>query len=227
MIDAAVRAVFFDAVGTLLFPHAPVARTYAEHACRHGATLAEDAVRTAFRAAFARQEAIDRAAGWRTDEGRERARWRAIVGDVLTGADAGKCFSGLWDWFDSPQAWTVHPEAGDVLRALSARGLVLGMGSNFDARLLRLVEAFPELAPVRERCLISSLVGWRKPAPEFFTVLARSAGCEPGQVLYVGDDPTNDLEGATAAGLRAVLLDPDAEAASPGRIRRLRDLIAE
>jgi putative hydrolase of the HAD superfamily len=225
MIDPAVRAVFFDAVGTLLFPHAPVARTYAEHACRHGATLSEDDVRRAFRAAFARQEAIDRAAGWRTDEDRERTRWRAIVGDVLAGADAGKCFSGLWDWFASPQAWTVHAEAGDVLRDLAACGLILGMGSNFDARLLGLVAAFPELAPVRERCLISSLIGWRKPAPGFFAALARSAGCEPGRVLYVGDDPANDLEGATAAGLKAVLLDPDSKTPSPGRIRRLRDLI--
>jgi putative hydrolase of the HAD superfamily len=226
MIDAGVRAVFFDAVGTLLFPRAPVARTYAEHACRHGVTLTEDQVRAAFSAAFALQEALDQAAGWRTDEDRERARWRAIVGDVMAGLDADRCFAGLWDWFASAAAWTVHPEAGDVLRDLADRGLVLGLGSNFDARFLGLVEAFPELAPVRGRCLISSLVGWRKPAPEFFTALARSAGFERPQVLYVGDDPRNDLEGAMAAGMRAVLLDPMAESPSPDRIRRLRDLTA-
>jgi putative hydrolase of the HAD superfamily len=226
MIDSGVRAVFFDAVGTLLFPHAPVARTYAEHACWHGVILTEDQVRTAFRAAFARQEVLDQTAGWRTDEDRERARWQAIVGDVIAGAEADRCFAGLWDWFATPAAWTVHPEAGDVFRDLAARGLVLGLGSNFDARLLGLVEALPDLAPVRGRCLISSLVGWRKPAPEFFAALARSAGCEPHQVLYVGDDSRNDLEGATAAGLRAVLLDPAGESPSPGRIRRLRDLTA-
>jgi putative hydrolase of the HAD superfamily len=224
MIDSGVRAVFFDAVGTLLFPHAPVSRTYAEHACRHGAAVTEEQVRLAFRRAFARQEALDQATNWRTDEAREGARWRAIVGDVLANVDADACFAGLWDWFRSPAAWTVHPEAGDVLSDLAGRGLIVGIGSNFDARLLGLVDAFPEFAPARGRCIISSLVGWRKPAPQFFTALAAAAGCQPGEVLYVGDDPRNDLYGATAAGLRGVLLDPDADPPGPDRIRRLRDL---
>lgn len=226
MIDAGTRAVFFDAVGTLLFPRTPVARTYAEHACRYGADVTEEQVRIAFREAFARQEQRDLAAGWRTDEARERARWQAIVTDVLPNADAGPCFAGLWEWFANPAAWAVHSEAGAVLNELSRRGLAVGIGSNFDARLLPLVNHFAELAPVRDRCVVSSLVGWRKPAPEFFAALARAAGCEPTQVLYVGDDVQNDLHGATAAGLRAVLLDPDAVPAAPERIRQLRDLCA-
>jgi putative hydrolase of the HAD superfamily len=225
MIDAGTRAVFFDAVGTLLHPNAPVARTYAEHACRYGADVSEEQVRHAFREAFARQEQLDLAAGWRTDETRERARWQAIVADVLRGTDAGPCFSGLWAWFAEPAAWTVHPEAGEVLDELSRRRLAVGIGSNFDARLLPLVDHFPELALVRGRCVVSSLVGWRKPAPEFFTALARAAGCELAQILYVGDDLRNDLRGAAAAGLRAVLLDPGATPAAPNRIRSLRDLI--
>jgi putative hydrolase of the HAD superfamily len=226
MIDSGLRAVFFDAVGTLLVPHTPVGRTYAEHACRHGVAVTEDQVRVAFREAFARQEQLDRAAGWRTDEARERARWRAIVGDVLSGADADACFVGLWEFFRSPAAWTVHPEAGEVVRNLADRGLVVGIGSNFDARLLGLVDAFPELAPARSRCVISSLVGWRKPAPGFFAALTTAAGCAPAEILYVGDDPRNDVQGATAAGLRAILFDPQAESSGPDRIRRLRDLIA-
>ena len=226
MIDAGIRAVFFDVVGTLLFPRTPVARTYAEHACRHGADLTEEEVRRAFRTAFARQERLDLAAGWRTDEARERARWRAIVADVLAGADVEPCFDGLWGWFADPAAWTVHPEAGGVLDELARRRLAVGIGSNFDARLLPLVDHFPELAAVRGRCVISSLVGWRKPAAEFFAALTKTAGCEPAHVLYVGDDWRNDFEGATAAGLRAILLDPAAEPSAPDRIRCLRDLTA-
>ena len=226
MIDAGIRAVFFDAVGTLLFPRVPVARTYAEHACRYGAQVTEEQVRHAFREAFARQEQLDRTANWRTDEDRERARWKSIVTDVLTGADAGPCFAGLWDWFADPAAWAVHPEAGPVLGGLARRGLTLGLGSNFDSRLLPLVNYFPELGPVRGRCVVSSLVGWRKPAPEFFAALVAAAGCPPDQILYVGDDLKNDYGGARAAGLRAVLLDPDAGTATPDRIGNLRDLTA-
>jgi putative hydrolase of the HAD superfamily len=224
MIDSRVRAVFFDAVGTLIFPHAPVARTYAEHAGHHGFATSEDQVRTGLRAAFARQEELDRVAGWRTDEGRERARWETIVADVLPGT-GDACFQSLWHWFRTPAAWTVHPDTGDVLRELVRRGFVVGIGSNFDSRLRPLLDAFPELTPVRDRCVISSQIGWRKPAPEFFRALAEIAGCEPSRVLYVGDDRRNDFDGATAAGLQAGLLDPDAEP-GPGRIRRLRDLTA-
>jgi putative hydrolase of the HAD superfamily len=224
MVDAGIRAVFFDAVGTLLFPSAPVARTYAEHAGRFGCTITEEQVRTGFRSAFAKQDELDRAAGWRTDEARERSRWQAIVADVLVGT-APDCFESLWGWFRRPAAWTVHPESGEVLRTLAARGFVVGMGSNFDSRLRPLVDGFPELAPVRDRCVISSVVGWRKPAREFFRALTEAADCKPGELLYVGDDMRNDFEGAMAAGLRPVLLDTTAEP-GPSRIRRLRDLIA-
>jgi putative hydrolase of the HAD superfamily len=226
MIDPGIRAVFFDAVGTLLFPHAPVSQTYAEFAGRHGAVVTEERVRLGFRAAFLRQEQFDHAAGWATNEDRERSRWRAIVGDVLPVTDADACFADLWAWFSQPAAWTIHPEAGDVLRELCNRGLVVGMASNFDGRLLPLVHAFPELAPVRGRCLISSRVGWRKPSREFFNAVAQSAGWEPNRVLYVGDDLRNDLEGATAAGLQAILINPTGERTS-NRIRRLRDLFNE
>ncbi|HKA08274.1 MAG TPA: hypothetical protein VKD71_13525, partial [Gemmataceae bacterium] len=109
MIDSAIRAVFFDAVGTLIVPSTPVARTYTEFACRHGVHLVEDEVRGRFRDAFARQEMIDRETGWRTNEARERARWRTIVSDLLPGAEGS--FEELWAWYSTPPAWAIHPEA--------------------------------------------------------------------------------------------------------------------
>jgi putative hydrolase of the HAD superfamily len=141
----------------------------------------------------------------------------------LPGADG--CFDDLWAWFSTPAAWTIHPEAGDVLRQLAARGFVLGIASNFDSRLLGLVEALPELAPVRGQCVISSLIGWRKPAREFFDHLTQLADCPVAEVLHVGDDQRNDVEGAIAAGLRAVLYDPHGTASGAPRIGRLRDLL--
>jgi putative hydrolase of the HAD superfamily len=209
MIDTATRAVFFDAVGTVLFPDPPVAHVYAEVANRHGAAYTAEQIRGPLRAAFVRQEKIDHTAGWRTDEARERARWRGVVRETLPDADHDPCFAALWDWFASPQAWTVHPQSGAVIRALLDRGLAVGIASNFDERLRPLLTAFPEVAPLADRCVISSAVGWRKPAPEFFAEVVRVAGCEPGEVMYVGDDRQNDYHGATAAGLRAVLVDPE------------------
>ena len=82
-----------------------------------------------------------------------------------------------------------------------------------------------ELVP-NTRLVISSEVGWRKPAPEFFAALCRSAGVPAECVLYVGDDPANDYAGAEAAGLRAVLLDRTGRGADavPRRMERLADL---
>jgi putative hydrolase of the HAD superfamily len=225
MIDAGIRAVFFDAVGTLLFPRRPVSRTYAEVARRHGATLPEQQIRERFRVAWDRQDRLDQLACWRTDEPRERARWRAIVAETMPEAPAGACFAELWTWFSGPDAWAVHPAAPDLLLELSDRGLAVGIGSNFDARLLRLVDQIPALAPVRGRTVVSSVAGWRKPAREFFAALVAAAGCEPSQLLYVGDDLGNDLEGASAAGLRAVLYDPEDQHPAYPRIRQLRDLL--
>jgi len=226
MILPGIRAVFFDAVGTLLFPAEPVSRTYAEAARRHGSVLPEREIRERFRAAWARQERLDQLAGWRTDEDREKARWRAIVAEVIADAPTDVCFPELWAHFSRPDAWVVNPDAADLLAELTTRGLILGIASNFDARLIGLLDGLPELAAVRDRCVVSSAVGWRKPAGRFFAALAAAAGCDPRAVLHVGDDWGNDFEGATAAGLRAVLYDPDHRSPVGPHIRRLRDLLA-
>jgi putative hydrolase of the HAD superfamily len=54
----------------------------------------------------------------------------------------------------------------------------------------------------------SAAVGWRKPAGPFFAAVCRAVEAEPREVLYVGDDPANDYQGARDAGLAAVLFDP-------------------
>ena len=75
----------------------------------------------------------------------------------------------------------------------------------------------PELRPLRH-LVISSEVGWRKPAPGFFAALCARVGLPAGEVLLVGDDRVNDYDGATAAGLRAVLV-------GDGGIGSLRELL--
>jgi putative hydrolase of the HAD superfamily len=69
-------------------------------------------------------------------------------------------------------------------------------------------------------------VGVRKPGAGFFREAGRVANCDVSQVLFVGDDYGNDYEGATAAGMPAVLLDPYGRyPAVPHRITRLAELI--
>lgn len=224
MIDAALKAVFFDAVGTLITTQVPVGRTYAEFARKHGAEISEDQVRDAFRESFARQEKRDGHDGWRTDENRERYRWRTIVEEIVP-ANADACFADLWEYFSQPAAWQVHPEASRVLNELDDRGLTVGIASNFDSRLNHVLAGWPDLRVVQPRCVVSSLVGWRKPAKEFFAAVVQTAACSPEEILFVGDDLRNDIHGATAAGLKAVLFDPEGRVEGGQRIRQLRDLL--
>jgi putative hydrolase of the HAD superfamily len=223
---ASVRAVFLDAVGTLLHPWPPAVWVYCATGARFGSRLSLAAVTTRFAAAFARQEEQDLAAGLRTDEAREVARWRAIVAAVLDDvSDPEACFRDLYHHFSRPSAWRVAPTAG-VLEELAGRGFTLGIASNFDHRLRGLMAGLPELRPVHH-LVISSEVGWRKPALEFFRAARDRGGVPPEQILFVGDDFANDYEGARAAGLRAVLLDPHGRCPEPppARIQSLSELL--
>jgi putative hydrolase of the HAD superfamily len=225
-IDDRTAAVVFDAVGTLLHPEPPAHRVYAEVGRRRGSRLDDDTIRRRFRAAFARQEEVDRAAGWRTDEGREVERWRRIVAETLDDLpDPSACFRELYDHFARPSGWRVDADAGPVLSALRARGLTVGVASNFDERLRSVLAGFPLLADLSP-VVVSAEVGWRKPAPAFFAVLVGRCEVAAGRVLLVGDDRGNDYYGARAAGLWAVLLDPTGKAGGGvDRVGRLAELV--
>jgi putative hydrolase of the HAD superfamily len=222
-----VRAVVFDAVGTLLFPEPSAPVIYADTARRYGLALSPADVRERFIAAYRREEDADAASGWVTSEERERERWHKIVTETLIGvADPEACYAHLFAHFAMPSAWRVSPDAAEVFAALQARQLLLGLGSNYDARLWPVLEGFPELAPVSVNVLISAAVGVRKPGAGFFHEVARAVGCDVSEVLFVGDDLDNDYLGATAAGLPAVLLDPHGRHPSvPERITRLAELL--
>jgi putative hydrolase of the HAD superfamily len=217
-VHPGIRAVFFDAVGTLLFPRPSAVLVYSGVALRLGVHITHDEIRDRFLAAYRAEERIDRDASWVTSEEREVARWRRIVANTLLEVpDTATCFRELFEHFAKPASWTVNPDAGAVFTGLQDRGITLGLASNYDARLWSVVKGHPELAPLRERVVVSAAVGYRKPAAEFFREVVRVAGCDPGEILFVGDDIENDYEGATAAGMNPVLLQarPDPIAPPP------------
>jgi len=199
-----VRAVVFDAVGTLISPDPPAPVVYAEAGRKFGSRLAPDVITARFRVAFHAEEEMDRAAGWRTDDNREERRWRTIVAATLDDVtDPEACFGELWLHFARPSAWRCDPTVGRVISELSRRGFKVGMASNFDGRLRTVVGGMPALASLRP-IVISSEVGWRKPAAEFFQQLVKAVGYSAPEVLHVGDDVVNDCDAALAAGLRAL-----------------------
>ena len=222
-----IRAVVFDAVGTLLEPDPKPAVVYSEIGKRHGSKLPLAVVTSGFREAFDAQERHDVTLSQVTDETRELARWRAIVGSVLHDLDNREaCFHDLWRHFARPASWRLVSGAAALFASFRELNLKIAVASNFDGRLRSVLAGFPESRLLHD-IVISSEVGWRKPAPEFFAELCRRLASNPDQILFVGDSRGNDYEAPRRAGLRALLLDPAGRHAQSNcrRIEKLAELL--
>lgn len=225
MIPPLVRCILFDAVGTLICAHPPVHVAYAAAARDFGLSLDDASVERRFMRAF--QEHHVRATGQAdliTSDCIERTRWRTIVGDVFR--EVAPCeglFERLWHHFAQPAHWRLFDDVADCWRKLQQRGLTLGVASNFDQRLHNICRSLPPL----DRCdhyFVSSQIGFRKPAHQFFRAIERATCLEPPQLMLVGDDWQTDYLAATAAGWHAVHLDRAASAATASSIRTLAEL---
>ena len=99
-------------------------------------------------------------------------------------------------------------DAAPALAAIRARGLRAVCVSNWDYALAEVLERCG-LGGSFDAVITSAAVGARKPGPRIFDAALEAAGCAPHQALHVGDTPAEDIAGARAAGIRALLLDRD------------------
>ena len=220
-----IEGIVLDAVGTLIEPEPPVAQVYLDAAGRQGVSLRKEDVRARFGRHFRDGEADGSLGPMLTDEPLERRRWRRIVGRVLPEVrEPERAFAELWDHFARPDAWRCFEDVAAALAAFDQAGLRIAIASNFDARLRRVVAGLPELAPLGQALVISSEVGCRKPHPRFYQAVCKRLGLAPARVLFVGDDPENDVAGPIRAGLRGVLLDRAGARVVPGALAELRTL---
>ncbi|MBI3407781.1 MAG: HAD-IA family hydrolase [Planctomycetes bacterium] len=204
------KAVFFDAVGTLIHPEPSATHVYFEVGRRFGTRHTPDEIAVRFLQAFRQQEDLDRTQAWRTSEERELRRWRDIVGYVFDDVtERDSCFAELYTHFAQPTSWRLDSALELLVERIQQPGLILGLASNYDSRLRSVLAGFPILAKF-QHVVISSEIGYRKPAPEFFRRLTDLTKSSPDKILYVGDDPVSDFEAARAAGLDAMLIEKPA-----------------
>ncbi len=222
-----IRAVLFDAVGTLIYADPPVAATYAEVGHRFGSTLDEATICERFRRALASEDEIDRTVHrLRTDQSREHERWRRIVAEVFCEvSDPAPIFDDLWRHFASPESWCVYDDVPACLERIAASGTTLGIASNFDDRLHAIVNSLVPLEHCRH-LFVSSQLRWRKPAVNFFREIERNLGMASHEILLVGDDSENDYRAATNAGWQAAFLDREGrkQTAASASVRSLAEL---
>lgn len=108
--------------------------------------------------------------------------------------------------FGEPERWRAYLDVLPAFRRLRERGLGVGVISNWDTRLAGLLDGlgFGEHLGV---VVSSAEVGLHKPDPRIFEHACRELGVEPSRAAHVGDHHYADVLGASAAGMRAVLID--------------------
>lgn len=230
-----LKAVFFDAAGTLFETREPVGRSYATIARDYGVDASPTEVNAAFRRAFHNAGGLSFGPGHSRAELRtlERDWWRRLVAEAFAGlgafSDFDAYFTALFEYFADPANWRPMPDAASMLEGLKHRGLTVGIISNFDYRLYRILEGLG-LAHYFDSITISSEAGYSKPSIEVFRIALDHHALSADESLHVGDSEDLDVAGANAAGMAAVLMDPDLRAGSdlsgrPIRIARLSMLL--
>ncbi|HEX6420905.1 MAG TPA: HAD family hydrolase [Acidimicrobiales bacterium] len=106
------------------------------------------------------------------------------------------------------------PGARAALARLAAAGVRLAVTSNSDGSVADVLARY-ELVQVGdgpgvavEHISDSGVVGVHKPDPAIFRATAAGLGVPPGRICHVGDAGGFDAEGAAAAGMLAVHVDP-------------------
>ena len=165
-----------------------------------------------------------------TDDARAAA-WSLFYEQVFTearcdGPQASRLGRECGDLVADPAGYRLFDDVTPMLDHLDRLGLGSCVISNFDPLLALILDRLDLTG--RFRVVVSSWeVGCYKPDPVIFRMALARMGVPAEGLLYVGDSPATDVKGATACGIRAVLIDrDDRHSGHTGpRIRQLTDLL--
>ena len=209
-ILSVIKAIFFDAVGTLFY----LTKTVGDHYALVGEEidLKLDAKRLddAFFAGW--KQMPPRAAIDGPRENDDKDWWRQLVDLIFNEVapsigelDRDNFFEIAYEHFAEAGVWELHPEVVEVLENLQPR-FQLAVVSNFDGRLRMILEQLG-ISKFFSHVFVSSEIGADKPDPEIFRRALKFIDLKPEQVMHVGDDPKRDWQAANAAGLSIFQLD--------------------
>lgn len=201
--------VFFDAGNTLLHVHPSIGEVYGEVSRAFGCSISPEEIEKHLLGVW--KQYLDEIKSSRealvTSEEREYEMWRTLTFTVheripnLT-CDPRSWFEALYETFGEARRFRLFPDAEETLGTLGEKGIRLGVISNWDARLERILKGIG-LSQVFDVVVISSLVGYSKPHPRIFEIALERAGLPAEEAVHVGDTYRDDVEGARSVGIRA------------------------
>ena len=211
-----IRAVTFDAGGTLIEPWPSVGAIYAEVAAEFAVSCEPSQLDDRFRQAWRARRAF----------GYTKEEWFEVVRQTfLRSCDVSReLFDAIYERFAREHAWLVYEDVIPTLQELAAAGIKLAVISNWDERLGPLLKKLGLDAYFCE-IVVSSALGMHKPDPRIFHNALDRLGEKPENVIHIGDSEREDIEGARAAGLQAFRIRRSG-AIAPHERTRLTGLLA-
>lgn len=230
---AGKRAVFFDAGFTLIEPVESIADVYLREARSMGAKASAEEFSLRMREVWPRLDADYRSRypDLVSSDELERAAWHAFTLEIARPFPSLVARHAEWHaclvaYYDRPQAWQLTAGAKRLIGRLRDDGRSIGVLSNW-SRALHGILAQLEVGSALDFVLTSVEAGRKKPHPEIFRQALRLARADAEDVVHIGDSRTDDVEGARAVGIDAVLLSrKDAESLDDHPVvRSLEDLL--
>lgn len=205
------KAVFFDVGNTLLFPYPSVSEVCRQVLLDAGHVRDLKAIDEFMPLVDAYYEDRYREDDtfW-TDEGETNDVWvgmySLLARKLGLHEDAEKLARRVYDEFGRADRWRAYEDVVPTLMRLKERGHCLGIISNWDRRLTRLLEGLG-IAGLLDTIISSAEVGLHKPDPRIFQLACDRVGVEPREAVHVGDHHYADILGASAVGMTTVLID--------------------
>lgn len=228
----AIKAVFFDAAGTLIKPSRRVGESYSLLAEKYGVKVSPAELSDRFRVCFNASPPLAFPGASATNIiVLERNWWKDLVRRIFEPWSPFDQFEDyfveLFQYFSEADSWKLYPEVPETLSALKARGLIVDVISNFDSRLVTVLDGLGVMHWFDE-VFISSRIGHAKPNRRIFEAALKKHSLNPENAVHVGDSEVNDIQGAINAGMTGILVDrngpTDSQRAS--RISNLKEIFA-
>src|SRR5215207_7449580 len=201
-------AVLLVAMGTLLRLEDPAPRLRAALVARIGVDVGAAAAAAAIRAEIGYYRAHLHRGRDAESLGELRAYCAEAMRPALPPEAAGVPGDLLTAALLDALAFSPYPDAAPALRALRAAGCALVVVSNWDYSLHDRLEQ-TGLAPLVDAAVASAELGAAKPDRAIFERALELAGAAPERAWHAGDSVREDVEGARAARIRAVLVARD------------------